>query len=294
MNDTRNPAEQAREKSYRALRREIRFVEAINCLLGVGMLLVALAAYRIAGDTGALKQADANISGLATEAGREAREMHAELGQLERRADSSQAQLEALRGELSHMKLQAGAFQTQVSATQGQIEEARNQTAAIARQTAAMQVHNPLVALSAVELNGLGEAPQRDGLVHATFHNHFTNAGGSVVNSPRGQITILFAKALPATRPAAGATYRFDGDYMSFFPGAQFGPGGSYPFTVSRQMADDVLAGRLTAFLYGRTDYLDLFGSQHSYCFAYAVPVKGGHTTGILLQAGGPSYHCQT
>lgn len=106
---------------------EIRWLDVINALVGVAMLIVAIAAYRVASDTGDIKKAVANISDLATQTKREADNLHDQFGQIKREADAAEAQTQLLKDQLGQVKLQTSAFQSQASAAHGQLREMRQE-----------------------------------------------------------------------------------------------------------------------------------------------------------------------
>jgi hypothetical protein len=64
-NAAEHRSQQDKPPTYKTLWREIRIIDVINCLVGAAMLIVAVAAYRVASDTSDIKTAISNLSELA-------------------------------------------------------------------------------------------------------------------------------------------------------------------------------------------------------------------------------------
>jgi hypothetical protein len=86
-------------------------LEMANALVGVGTLLVAIAAYLVASDTSDIKSAVGNISALAT--------------QTKRQADETHNQVVAVQGQADILKRQLTAMERLADASQGQVSEMR-------------------------------------------------------------------------------------------------------------------------------------------------------------------------
>lgn len=71
-NGKTDPADGEERPTYKSLWREIRVIDVVNCLVGIAMFVVAIATYRVAGDTSDVKSAVRNISTLATQTKRQA------------------------------------------------------------------------------------------------------------------------------------------------------------------------------------------------------------------------------
>jgi hypothetical protein len=120
-----------KKPSYKILWRQIRWLDTINTIATIGMLLVAVAAYRIASDTRDVKTAVKNISDLATQTKRQADALDKQFGQVKREADAAQDQTSILRSEFGEMQSQTGAFQSSATAAQGQLREMRAEQRAL-------------------------------------------------------------------------------------------------------------------------------------------------------------------
>ena len=104
-------AQRNQTPTYKTIWREIRWLDILNAVVGICMLIVALATYRVASDTRDVKNAVRNISTLAT--------------QTKRQADDLDAEVKTLGGEFGEMQRQTGFLSTSANAAQGQLAEMR-------------------------------------------------------------------------------------------------------------------------------------------------------------------------
>ncbi len=100
-------SESRRSKIWRII------LDVINVGVGIGTLLVAIAAYRVASDTSDIKNAVGNISTLAT--------------QTKRQADETHNQVVAVQSQADILKRQLAAMERLADASQGQISEMRSE-----------------------------------------------------------------------------------------------------------------------------------------------------------------------
>lgn len=98
------PSDDDKPPSNKTLLREVHWLDLINAGVGVAMLLVAMAAYRVASDTGDVKNAVRNLSDLATQTKRQADFTKGQLDQVRREADAATGQLNEMRNKLVRSK----------------------------------------------------------------------------------------------------------------------------------------------------------------------------------------------
>ena len=170
-NTNKRRAQEDKRPTYKALWREIRIIDVINCLLGVAMLLVAIAAYRIAGDTSDIKSAISNLSDLAIQTKRQADAMSDQLAAV-------REQVAALKEQAAEAKLQTDAISQQTAAIKATSDA--NIKSAQAQQTLAeitARAQRPDVDLVELEISGFN-TPDKDGIVPVNLTWRFRNTGG--------------------------------------------------------------------------------------------------------------------
>ncbi len=188
-------AQEDKRPTYKTLWREIRIIDLINCLVGVAMLIVATAAYRIASDTSDIKSAISNLSDLASQTKRQADAMSSQLGAI-------REQVSALKEQAAEMKRQTEAISQQTTAikasSDANIKSAQAQQA-MAEVTARAQ--RPDVDLMELTISGLNNAPDQNGIVPVNLFWRFRNTGGSALTVKDVRFGVQTGEALPEIMP---------------------------------------------------------------------------------------------
>jgi hypothetical protein len=235
-------------------------VAAGSLLTGLGSLVVSWQSFQASKDAKELRQAVQGIAELAKET--------------KRQADGQAAHLAVLQDQARQAGLQTSAISAQTTAIKDSsvaaIASARAQTEAAEVATVAQR---PNIALTEINITGMGNDPDKDNLVPITVTWVFTNVGGSPIVHKPSMLKIYFTIDGSV---GGGAIYDmpFGGNDWVVTPNSGFKPVDPMNIRVLKQVADDAKAGKLTAVFFGEVNYLDNRGAIHKHCVSFFVPLK--------------------
>jgi hypothetical protein len=232
-----------------------------------------------------------------------------------RSADAARVASDATYRLAASGKAQADALNAQLGFVKDQLAEAKSQTVAIAAQTTAIQQssaaqvraaeaqahaailaersQSPSVALNDLHFNGVGDTPDKDGIVKVTMQMEFRNTGGSAFVQKLSTFAAYVMPSLPEVPATAGYNYWGGNDY-TVAVGTILQPKTAPTLAIPKTELDAIRAGTTRLFLVGRLNYDDNLGRSHSLCFAYVMTSLLPNEFGGAFPAGSPAYHCQT
>jgi hypothetical protein len=270
--------------TYKTLWREIRIIDLINCFVGIAMLIVAVSAYRIASDTSDIKGAIGNLADLAVQTKRQADAVSDQLSAV-------REQVTALKEQAAETKLQTEAISQQTAAIKASSDaniKAANAQQILAEVTARAQ--RPDVDLTDVDLSGLNNAPDKDGMVAAKLMWHFRNSGGSAFTAKEVKFGVQTGDALPETMPS-GQIINGSGIVVINSITSGFSPKDPISLQVPKAQADAVMDGSLKVFFFARFEYWDTSHLEHAKCFGRQFLFKEGSSY-FTTPSGGTAYQC--
>ena len=277
-------AQEDNRPTYKTLWREIRIIDLINCFVGVAMLIVAIAAYRIASDTSDIKSAISNLSDLAIQTKRQADAMSDQLGAV-------REQVTALKEQAAETKLQTEAISQQTAAIKASSDA--NIKAAQAQQIMAevtARAQRPDVDLMELTISGLNNEPDKNGIVPVNLFWRFRNTGGSALTVKDVRFGVQTGEALPDIMPD-GVVFDGSGIVVVNSITSAFSPKDPLKLEVQKAQADAVLNGSLKAFFFARFEYWDSLHIEHAKCFGRQFLLKDGNSY-FVTPSGGPAYQC--
>jgi len=248
-------------------------LSGVDNLVGIAMFFVAVAAYRVASDTSDIKGAVQHIADLATQTKREADELGSQFALLKRQAVASETLATNSQGQLTAAQSQTKAISKQTDAIRrSAIAEIRSASAQEKSAIVAIQARLPVIRLTRAWMEGLGNAPDKDGIVHFTMNVSFANFGGSAIYNPHGTVYPFIEPALPQFADFNGPHFEIGINNLSVMPGLRFGGAKSgVPLVMKKTIADQIESGGLPVFVYGIIDYTDSMNAAHRFCFAYRM-----------------------
>lgn len=276
--------EQDRRPTNKTLWREIRIIDVVNCLVGISMLIVAIAAYRVASDTSDIKTAISNLSKLAD--------------QTKRQADSMADQLSAVRDQVAALKQQAAEIKLQTQAISQQTAAIKassdaNIKSAQAQQTLAeisAQAQKPDVDLMELTLSGLNSEPDKAGVVTAVLFWRFRNIGGSALSVEDVRFGVMIGGALPEKMPE-GTVFNGSGLVVINSINSAFAPKDPIKLSIPKAQADSMMNGSEKVFFFARFEYWDSQHNEHARCFGRQFLLKEGNSY-FTTPSGGAAYQC--
>lgn len=272
------------QPTNKTLWHEIRILDVINSIVSVAMLIVALAAYRLASDTSDIKSAISNLSDLAVQTKRQADAMSDQLGAV-------REQVAALKEQAAETKLQTEAISQQTTAIKASSDaniKAANAQQNLAEVTARAQ--RPDVDLVDVDLSGLNSAPDKDGMVAVKLMWHFRNSGGSAFTAKDVRFGVQTGDALPETMPP-GQIIDGSGIVVINSITSGFSPKDPLSLQVPKTLADAAMDGSLKVFFFARFEYWDTSHIEHAKCFGRQFLFKDGSSY-FTTPSGGEAYQC--
>jgi hypothetical protein len=270
--------------TYKTLWREIRIIDVINCFVGGAMLIVAIAAYRVASDTSDIKTAISNLSELANQTKRQADAMSDQLGAI-------REQVTTLKEQAAETKLQTEAISQQTAAIKASSDA--NIKSALAQQKmaeVATQAQKPDVDLFELTISGLNSEPDINGSVTVVLVWRFRNTGGSALTAKNVRWGALIGNVLPEQMPD-GATTDGGGIVVVNSIASAFSLKDPIKLSVPKTQADAVMNGSLKALFFARFEYWDTLHAEHAKCFGRQFIVQNGSSS-FATPSGGPAYQC--
>jgi hypothetical protein len=277
-------AQEDSRPTYKTLWREIRIIDLINCFVGVAMLIVAIAAYYIASNTSDIKSAISNLSDLAIQTKRQADAMSDQLGAV-------REQVAALKEQAAETKLQTEAISQQTAAIKASSDA--NIKSAKAQQTLAevtARAQRPDVDLMELEISGLNNAPDKDGIVPVNLTWRFRNTGGSALTVKDVRFGVQTGEALPEIMPD-GVILNGSGIVVINSITSAFSPKDPLPMQLPQAQADAAMNGSVKVFFFARFEYWDSLRTEHAKCFGRQFLLKNGSSY-FTTPSGGPAYQC--
>jgi len=283
-NTGKHRAQENERPTYKMLWREIRIIDLINCFVGAAMLIVAIAAYRIASDTSDIKSAISNLSDLAIQTKRQADAMSDQLGAV-------REQVAALKEQAAETKLQTEAISRQTAAIKASSDA--NIKAAQAQEKMAeitAQAQKPDVDLMELTISGLKNEPDQNGVTGVDLFWRFRNTGGSALTVKDVRFGVLTGDGLPEEMPS-GVVFDGSGIVVVNSITSAFSPKDPIKLQVPKDQASAAVNGLLKVFFFARFEYWDSLHAEHAKCFGRQFLLKDGNSY-FVTPSGGPAYQC--
>ncbi len=281
--------------------------EWLTFLVGVGSLVVSVFTYLNAADTRDIKGAVSKLAVLAEQTKRQADAQNGQLGVM-------RDQVAALKDQLLEAKAQTKAISAQTTKIGEQTEAIKASAASAVKSAdmqgktaeaqlkaaqqdeiaakAAAQANLPQPNLFGLDISGLTEKPNNDGMVMVSIKPVFINSGGGSLIQGITIYKVILDDFLPAI-PDYSNGLSFGGNEITVVHGGQFFPNVTQKVAFPVAKANDIAGGKRMFVLIGYVVYYDTTRQEHKWCYAYMVKMpKDEPVTWYNIPA--PAYHCQS